>query len=304
MADGGNLAVSPHSSDIVFCVGHVYNAAYFLAVSHTSDGTTFEHDTLALGAHGYAVAFDPVDPNRVYVGGDSGSSQPCLLVTTDCGASWTQNRSGLAGVVWTIAVAPTDPQRVYAGTNNGVFRSTNAGATWVTTGLTQPTRVLVIDPNHPETLFAGTSGQGVYCSTDGGVTWATMNEGLTNPRILSMSIRPGIENVLFVGTDGSAVFRTSVSTALASASSLGLGTARLLISPNPCREFATIRLNGSLLVSDPVLLLYDASGRLLAAFPVNAASFSLPTSDLAPGTYFVRLNATGRTGMCRFTVLD
>ncbi|MEO0078595.1 MAG: hypothetical protein ABIK86_06330, partial [candidate division WOR-3 bacterium] len=98
------MAVSPHSSDIVFCVGNVYNSAYFFAVSHTSDGSTFEHDTIALGSRGWAVAFDPVDPNRVYVGGDSAYNYPCLLITTDCGTTWTMSRTGLVGAVWTIAV--------------------------------------------------------------------------------------------------------------------------------------------------------------------------------------------------------
>ena len=72
MNDGGFMAISPFNSNIVFATGNVYNAAYLIGVSHTSDGgTTWEHDTIDLGTRGWAVAFDGVDSNRVYVGGDS-----------------------------------------------------------------------------------------------------------------------------------------------------------------------------------------------------------------------------------------
>ncbi len=303
MNDGGNVAVSPHSSDILFCVGNVYNAAYFLAVSHTSDGSTFERDTLALGSRGWAVAFDPVDPNRVYVGGDSAYSYPCLLITTDCGSTWTMSRSGLVGAVWAIAVDPTDPQLVYTGTNNGVFRSTNAGATWTATNLTQQTRALAIDPNHPNNLFAGTYTQGVFSSTDAGATWTAMNDGLTNLRILSMSLRPGLENTIFVGTEGGSVFRTSLPTALSGPLSDELRTSEFTVSPNPCRGTAVASAPFAARSLPFALSIWDASGRLLATHAVRTTTFELHTSDLPTGTYFVRLTS-GRNTITRRLVVQ
>lgn len=302
MNDGGCIAVSPHSSNIIFCVGNVYNSAYFLAVSHTSDGSTFERDTLASGSRGWAVAFDPVDPNRIYVGGDSAYSYPCLLITTDCGATWAMSRSGLSGAVWTVAVDPTDPQRVYAGTNNGVFRSTDAGSTWITTGLTQQTRVLAVDPNHPDNVFAGTYTQGVFASTDAGVTWTAINEGLTNPRILAMSLRPGLENTIFVGTEGGSVFRTSLPTALSGPSSSELRASDFTISPNPCRGTAVVNATSVSRSSPFALSVWDASGRLLATHAMSAATFELRTSDLPAGTCFVRLTSGRKTITRRLVV--
>jgi hypothetical protein len=75
MNDGGFMAISPLNPDIVFYTGNVYNSAYFVGVSHSSDGgETWEHDTIGLGTRGWAVAFDGTDTNRVYVGGDSAYS--------------------------------------------------------------------------------------------------------------------------------------------------------------------------------------------------------------------------------------
>jgi hypothetical protein len=304
MNDGGYMAVSPHSSDIIFCTGNVYDAAYFVGVSHTSDGgASWEHDTLALGTRGWAVAFDPVDPNRVYVGGDSAYSYPCLLITTDLGATWTQSRTGLTGAVNALLTVPGSGQLVYAGTNNGAFKSTDAGATWAATSVTSQVKTLVLDPAHPATLFAGTYGNGVYVTPDAGATWNQMNAGLACTRVLSLSLRPGTENTLFAGTEGGAVFRTSLPTGVSGPTASDIRNSPLVITPNPCYSAATVRFS-SRLAPNSLLSLYDASGRFLCSFPLRTSSFVLHTSDLTAGTYFVRLTSGRSVHTARLTVLD
>jgi hypothetical protein len=58
------------------------------------------------------------------------------------------------------------PTTLYAGTEfDGVFKSTDGGATWsaVNTGLTNTdVRALAIHPTTPATLYAGTYGGGVF----------------------------------------------------------------------------------------------------------------------------------------------
>ena len=301
MADGGYVAVSPHSSSIVFCVGYVSSS---IGVSHTSDGTTWEHDTLRMGAHGYAIAFDPVDSARVYVGGDSASSQPALLITTDCGATWTQSRTGLSGRVYSLAVDPNNNLVVYAGTGSGVFKSTDAGATWAATAHTQQTRSIVIDPNNSDNVFAGTYGYGVSASTDGGTTWNQMNDGLACNKVLMLALRPGAEVTLFAGTEGGSVFRTTVTTGIAGGSPIANRQSSIAISPNPCRDLATISLNSSLLTPHSSLSLYDASGRLVRSLEVRTSSFELRTSSLPPGAYFVRLSTGKEARTARLTIAE
>ena len=40
---------------------------------------------------------------------------------------------------------------------------------------------LAIDPSTPTTLYAGTSGGGVFKSTDGGGSWRAVNDGMNTP---------------------------------------------------------------------------------------------------------------------------
>ena len=49
---------------------------------------------------------------------------------------------------------------------------------------------LAINPTTPATLYAGTSGGGVFKSTDSGGTWAAANTGLTNLSVFSLAINP------------------------------------------------------------------------------------------------------------------
>jgi len=305
MNDGGFMAISPLNSNIVFATGNVYNAAYYIGVSHSSDdGTTWEHDTIGLGSRGWAVAFDGVDTNRVYVGGDSAYSYACLLISTDLGATWTMSRTGLTGAVNVLMTIPGDGQLVYAGTNNGLFISTDAGATWTATSLTRSVRTIVCDPTNPANIFAGTYGYGVFTSNDSGSTWNQMSDGLTCNKVLMLAIRPGAENTLYAGTEGGSVFRTTVTTGMAGGSPIVNRQLPIAISPNPCRGATTISLNSSLLSPHSSLSIYDASGRLVQSFPVRTSSFALRTSSFTPGTYFVRLNTGRETRTARLTITD
>lgn len=304
MNDGGFMAISPLNPDIIFYTGNVYNSAYFVAVSHSSDGgTSWEHDTIGLGTRGWAVAFDGVDTNRIYVGGDSAYSYACLLISTDQGATWTMSRTGLSGAVNVLMTIPGNGQLVYAGTNSGLFISTDAGATWETTPLTRSVRTLVCDPAHPQDMFAGTFGYGVYSSTDGGANWTQMNDGLTCNKILSLAFRAGTENTIYAGTEGGSVFKTTLAAGVLSPSSLVPRPSPLIVSPNPCRGLATISFNSSLLSPHSSLSIYDAAGRLARTLKVPASSFVLSTSNLEPGTYFVRLRSGGQTLTSRLMVL-
>lgn len=78
-----------------------------------------------------------------------------------------------------------------------------------------------MDPNDPHTLYAsfganffffGSQGAGVYRTTDDGEHWEPVNNGLTNPVILSLVLIPQNANTetLFAGSAGSGIFRATV----------------------------------------------------------------------------------------------
>lgn len=68
--------------------------------------------------------------------------------------------------------------RLLAGTNDGVFRSTNSGATWIQTQGWNKQQVTSFFVANDGTLFATTWGNGVYRSTNDGASWTASNQGL------------------------------------------------------------------------------------------------------------------------------
>ncbi len=91
--------------------------------------------------HTHYMAFDPEDPNTIYVGTHQGaigtdgkviSSSRGLLISRDKGKTWKQvtNGPGEGYDVRAIAVNPQNPNFVVAGTNDPLFVSEDKGRTW------------------------------------------------------------------------------------------------------------------------------------------------------------------------------
>jgi photosystem II stability/assembly factor-like uncharacterized protein len=174
----------------------------------------FDHEsTQSIGA----IAVAPSNPNIIYVGSGEGLHRPDLSVgngiykSTNAGKTWTHLglRDGLQ--IPALAIDPRDPNRVFAavlghpyGPNEerGLFRSTDGGQTWQKViGKDENTGAsdVEIDPSNPDVIYAsmwearegpwednnefnGTGG-GLFKSTDGGITWHPLTNGL--PKDLS-----------------------------------------------------------------------------------------------------------------------
>ncbi len=167
-----------------------YNA---LEGPHTSNKTTSGDAWEPMGAShaagGYeglgrlvCIGFHPTDKNIFYVGAPAGG----MWRTMDFGATWTPLTDFLPQIgIASILIHPNDPNTIYIATgdpdgadNNsiGVLKSTDAGATWDTTGLSFDidTRSqiyrMVMNPQNPDMLVAATS-QGIYVTHDGAMNW-------------------------------------------------------------------------------------------------------------------------------------
>jgi chitodextrinase/photosystem II stability/assembly factor-like uncharacterized protein len=80
---------------------------------------------------------------------------------------------------------------------------------------------LAVSPNYliDQTIFAGTydegsgagSGQGVFKSTDGGISWVQVNTGLTNLDIRSVVVSPNysVDQTVFAGTNFGGIFKST-----------------------------------------------------------------------------------------------
>jgi hypothetical protein len=68
------------------------------------------------------------------------------------------------------------------------------------------TRALLIDPHHSNVMYAGAVSGGVWKTTDGGASWATMTDFLPNIAVNSLAFDPADSSVIYAGT-GEGYFR-------------------------------------------------------------------------------------------------
>lgn len=111
------------------------------------------------------------------------------------------------GFVTSVAVDPSNPRTVYAGTSfiyGEIFRSTDAGATWVRSSPPSKPRInaIAIDPANPATVYAATDGDGVIKSTDRAVSWRTrtFDQGPFAGYVRALALDPSNPAVLYAST--------------------------------------------------------------------------------------------------------
>lgn len=78
---------------------------------------------------------------------------------------------------FTVFVHPKNPEIVFAGTSDGVWRSTDRGATFRRTAFPDAGREVwsfLVDSRDPDRVFAGASPIAVYRSDDGGASWQAL----------------------------------------------------------------------------------------------------------------------------------
>ncbi|HEV2383575.1 MAG TPA: glycosyl hydrolase [Terriglobia bacterium] len=128
-------------------------------------------------------------PEVYYFGSVSGG----VWKTADGGERWEPltDKEPISSI-GSIAISYSDPNVIYVGTGegcprgnvsygNGVWKSLDAGKTWVHLGLedTQTIPKVIVDPDNPSEVFVAALGhvygpnpeRGVYKSSDGGKTW-------------------------------------------------------------------------------------------------------------------------------------
>ncbi|MCC7302595.1 MAG: T9SS type A sorting domain-containing protein [Bacteroidia bacterium] len=166
------------------------------------------------------VEMHPSSQQIIYIGAASGG----VFKSTDQGITWIplfDNQPSLS--IGDIAIAPSDPNTIYVGTgecNNGrgsvtydgqgVFKSTDAGATWTSVGLqnTKTTGRIAIHPTNANIVFAATMGdlfgngpnRGLYRTTDGGLTWSN---------VLFVNDSTGAVEVLFDPSNPNTLYATT-----------------------------------------------------------------------------------------------
>ena len=108
-----------------------------------------------------------------------------ILVSDDGGATWRSISSTLPSIVATIAIDPAAPDTVYAACHDGLYRTTNLGASWERV-FGQPSYAVVRAGSR---LYDGTAS-GVFFSDDGGTTWSRSDLHDAATRVREIAVDP------------------------------------------------------------------------------------------------------------------
>ena len=161
----------------------------------------------------------PGNPKVYYLGSASGG----VWKSTDGGHTFKPIFDHEdAQAIGALAIAPSNPNIVWAGTGeawvireidlvgDGIYKSTNAGATWTRMGLKKTGRIgrIVVDPDNANIVYACALGttfgpqrnRGVFKTTDGGLSWKRVLFVNRWTGCSGLSIDPKDPNTLLAGT--------------------------------------------------------------------------------------------------------
>ena len=170
----------------------------------------------ARGGRSIAAAGSDARPNEYWFGATGGGAWK----TTDGGTTWAPMTDGkiTTSSIGSLAVCQSNPDVVYIGggetefrgniiQGNGVYRTTDGGATWTHLGLkdSQAIARLRIHPTNCDTVYAAVLGapyndspeRGVFKSTDGGTTWKKTLYRNEKSGAVDLSIDPKNPGVMF-----------------------------------------------------------------------------------------------------------
>jgi photosystem II stability/assembly factor-like uncharacterized protein len=154
-------------------------------------------------------------PNIFYIGVNNGG----VWKTTDYGHTWNPIFDAQkTGSVGDVIVAPSNPNVIYVGSGEGIqrpdlsigdglYKSTDAGKTWMHLGLNDAQQIggLSVDPNNENRIFVAALGhpygpnkeRGVYRSLDGGKTLEQVLYIDENTGAVQVMIDPNHPNIVF-----------------------------------------------------------------------------------------------------------
>ena len=170
------------------------------------------------GGRSAAVTGVPGKPNLFYFGATGGG----VWKTVDGGRTW-ENISDdfFGGSVGAISVSKSDPNVIYVGggektlrgnvsSGYGVWKSVDAGKTWIQSGLPKSRHIprIAIHPTNPDIVYAGVLGniykptqdRGVYKSTDGGKTWNKVLFANADAGAVDLTLDPNNPRIIYAST--------------------------------------------------------------------------------------------------------
>ena len=167
------------------------------------------------GGRTVAISGIPGHQNVFYMAPNNGG----VWKSTDFGHTWNPIFDDQpTGSIGAVAVAPSNPDIIYVGSGeglrrpdlsvgDGIYKSTDAGRTWVHLGLRDAQQIanIIVDPKDPNRLFVAAQGhpygpdpeRGIYRSLDGGQTFTKVLYKDENVGGMDLTFDPRNSRVIF-----------------------------------------------------------------------------------------------------------
>ncbi len=190
------IAFHPTNADMIF-VGAPSGGLWV-----TEDGgNTWTTHTDVLSTLGVSdVLVDHTNPSVIYIGtGDRDAGDaPGLGVwkSIDGGVTFQPSNIGMeTSTVSKLIMHPDDNQIILAATGGGVYRSTDAGASW-SRNVNGNFKDLVFKPGDPDVVYAATGGN-FFKSTDNGVSFIQISNGLPGGSRAALGVSPANPEIVY-----------------------------------------------------------------------------------------------------------
>lgn len=157
----------------------------------------------------------PGQPSVFYFGAVGGG----VWKTVNAGRTWEPifDHEPIASI-GAVAVAPSDPNIIYVGSGeadmrsdisygNGMYKSTDAGKTWLHIGLKDSEQIgrILVDPHDPNIVFVAAPGhgygpnneRGVFRSKDGGNSWQRVLFKDANTGAIDLAFDPSNSKIIY-----------------------------------------------------------------------------------------------------------
>jgi len=230
----GGLAVDPTNENRVFvaALGHPYGPNTERGVYRTLDGGNswekvlyFDENTGAI-----QVTIDPNNPQIVFADMWAGRQGPWengawngkesgLFKSTDGGTTWKKLTKGLPTTDQGLGrigfcIAPSDSKRMYAtvdaGREGGIYRSDDAGESWVKMqtderywGRGSDFAEIKVDPKNPDIVYSANIV--TWKSTDGAKSWTAFRGAPGGDDYHRIWINPNNPEIILIASDQGAI---------------------------------------------------------------------------------------------------
>ncbi len=181
------------------------------------------------------MVMDPTNSNIIYAGTGEGYFNidalrgAGVLKSTDGGANWslltnfaTPHSRYSYYYINKLVIRPDNPNILYAAMIGGIWKTTNAGASWTKLSVGNSSVFcmdLVANPDFPDIMYATfglfmPDNDGVYKTTDGGASWTKLTNGFPSATSgytrISLAVAPSNPDIVYASLSDSNFYTHSI----------------------------------------------------------------------------------------------